>query len=190
MSTNVKKIVLIVLCIAAGSGGAYYYQNSCCKKECTRSVETIAGDCSENGCSNNVSLEETPEVGIIEEIKDAIMNVTDSGIKYTITTPAPEGAQSPKVGKDVVVHYTGWLYEDGQKGTKFDSSVDRGEPFKFKVGVGYVIAGWDESVLDMKKGEKREVIIPSDLAYGVRGAGRVIPSNATLLFEIELLDFA
>jgi peptidylprolyl isomerase len=85
------------------------------------------------------------------------------------------------------MHYTGWLWEDGAKGKKFDSSVDRGEPFEFVIGVGQVIKGWDEGVMSMKTGGKRELLIPPHLGYGSRGAGRVIPPNATLLFEVELL---
>ena len=98
--------------------------------------------------------------------------------------PAP----GPETGQRVVVHYTGWLYEDGERGAKFDSSVDRGQPFQFLIGVGQVIAGWDEGVASMKPGGKRTLIIPPALAYGSRGAGSVIPPNATLMFDVELLE--
>ncbi len=94
---------------------------------------------------------------------------------------------SPKRGQTCVMHYTGWLYENGIKGKKFDSSVDRNEPFEFPIGAGRVIAGWDEGVASMKVGGKRNLIIPPQLGYGARGAGGVIPPNATLLFEVELL---
>ena len=95
---------------------------------------------------------------------------------------------SPKTGQTCVMHYTGWLYNNGQKGAKFDSSVDRGQPFEFPIGVGRVIKGWDEGVSTMKVGGKRTLIIPPDLGYGARGAGGAIPPNATLIFEVELLD--
>jgi peptidylprolyl isomerase len=94
---------------------------------------------------------------------------------------------SPTRGQNCSVHYTGWLWQDGQPGKKFDSSVDRGRPFKFPVGLGHVIRGWDEGVTTMKVGGKRLLLIPPDLAYGAGGAGGVIPPNATLLFEVELL---
>jgi FKBP-type peptidyl-prolyl cis-trans isomerase len=87
----------------------------------------------------------------------------------------------------VSVHYTGWLDENGKAGTKFDSSKDRGEPFDFNLGARQVIRGWDEGVAGMKVGGVRTLMIPPDLGYGARGAGGVIPPNATLIFEVELL---
>lgn len=95
---------------------------------------------------------------------------------------------SPKLGATCVMHYTGWLYENGRKGKKFDSSLDRGEPFEFKIGLGQVIAGWDKGIATMKVGGKRTLIIPPNLAYGPSGAGNAVPPNATLIFEVELLD--
>ena len=94
---------------------------------------------------------------------------------------------TPKAGQTVVVHYTGWLYEGGKRGKKFDSSVDRGQPFEFPLGMHRVIGGWDEGVATMKVGGKRTLIIPPSLGYGSSGAGGVIPPNATLLFDVKLL---
>jgi peptidylprolyl isomerase len=94
---------------------------------------------------------------------------------------------SPKLGLICVVHYTGWLYQNGVKGKKFDSSVDRGEPLEFPIGQRRVIAGWDQGIASMKVGGKRTLIIPPQLAYGPAGAGGLIPPNATLIFEVELL---
>ena len=114
------------------------------------------------------------------------MSELPSGLKYTDTTVGT-GAEATS-GKRVSVHYTGWLYENGQKGKKFDSSLDRGQPFAFPLGGGQVIRGWDEGVAGMKVGGKRTLIIPPELGYGARGAGGVIPPNATLTFDVELLN--
>jgi FKBP-type peptidyl-prolyl cis-trans isomerase FkpA len=110
---------------------------------------------------------------------------TPSGLQI-IDTKIGTGP-SPHTGQICVMHYTGWLYENGKKGAKFDSSVDRGQPFEFPLGTHRVIAGWDEGVATMKVGGKRTLIISPDLGYGTRGAGGVIPPNATLIFDVELL---
>ena len=113
------------------------------------------------------------------------LTTTPSGLKYKdeVVGTGPE----PKAGQIVNVHYTGWLDQNGQKGTKFDSSRDRGQPFSFTLGRGQVIAGWDQGVATMKMGARRTLVIPPELGYGARGAGGVIPTNATLIFEVELL---
>ncbi len=113
---------------------------------------------------------------------------TPSGLSYIITHQAPESAQKPEPGDIVNVHYTGWLDENGNPGRMFDSSVERGEPLTFPIGVGYVIKGWDEAVLDMKIGEKRRIFIPSNLGYGARGAGAAIPPHANLIFDVDLIS--
>jgi FKBP-type peptidyl-prolyl cis-trans isomerase FkpA len=113
------------------------------------------------------------------------MSELPSGLKYTDTTVGT-GTEATK-GKKVSVHYTGWLYNNATKGAKFDSSLDRGQPFAFALGAGQVIRGWDEGVAGMKIGGKRTLIIPPDLGYGARGAGGAIPPNATLMFDVELL---
>ncbi len=116
------------------------------------------------------------------------MNETPSGLKYEDSVVGT-GA-SPQKGQKCKMHYTGWLYVNGAKGSKFDSSLDRGEPFEFPLGMGRVIKGWDEGVASMQVGGKRTLVIPPALGYGDRGAAGVIPGGATLLFEVELLGVA
>lgn len=113
------------------------------------------------------------------------MQTTASGLQYEDTVPGT-GAEA-QAGNHVRVHYTGWLYNNGVKGAKFDSSKDRNDPFEFGLGAGMVIKGWDEGVQGMKVGGTRVLVIPAQLGYGARGAGGVIPPNATLMFEVELL---
>lgn len=110
---------------------------------------------------------------------------TASGLQITDTVVGT--GENPKRGQTCVMHYTGWLYVNGMKGKKFDSSVDRGEPFEFPIGTGQVIRGWDEGIATMKVGGKRTLIIPPALGYGERGAAGVIPPHATLMFDVELL---
>ena len=110
---------------------------------------------------------------------------TDSGLSY-IDTKAGTGPAA-KAGQSAPVHYTGWIYENGVKGSKFDSSRERDQTFSFPLGTGRVIRGWDEGIAGMRKGGQRTLIIPPNLAYGAAGAGGVIPPNATLLFEVELI---
>jgi FKBP-type peptidyl-prolyl cis-trans isomerase len=113
------------------------------------------------------------------------MITTPSGLQYEDTV-AGSGATA-EAGQNVQVHYTGWLFENGERGSKFDSSKDRGTPVRFKLGAGNVIGGWDEGVQGMQVGGTRLLTIPPELGYGARGAGGVIPPNATLQFEVELL---
>ena len=113
------------------------------------------------------------------------LTTTASGLQYEDTVIG-EGAEATK-GQNVSVHYTGWLYNNGEQGAKFDSSRDRNDAFAFSLGAGMVIKGWDEGVQGMKEGGQRTLIIPASIGYGARGAGGVIPPNATLKFEVELL---
>ena len=138
-----------------------------------------------------LTLALTPAVALAQESaengdKGNSMTKTESGLMYE-DQKLGEGS-SPQTGQTCVMHYTGWLWENGAKGKKFDSSVDRGTPFEFKIGVGQVIKGWDEGISTMKVGGKRTLVIPSSLAYGDRGFPGAIPPKATLMFEVELLD--
>jgi peptidylprolyl isomerase len=124
------------------------------------------------------------DIAKLEQVKLMDTITTKSGLQYA-EIHVGTGA-TPKIGQRVTVHYTGVL----ENGVKFDSSVDRDEPFSFKIGVGQVIEGWDEGVLTMQQGGKRRLIIPSNLAYGPRGIAGAIPPNATLIFDVELLKIS
>jgi FKBP-type peptidyl-prolyl cis-trans isomerase FkpA len=136
-----------------------------------------------NACqaeSNNVNDDNKETTRMTQNITELVKNDTVIG----------EGREA-EPGFMVSVHYTGWLYDENapeHKGEKFDSSVDRGQPFEFALGAGQVIQGWDQGFAGMKIGGKRTLIIPSEMGYGKRGAGGVIPPNATLVFDVELLD--
>ena len=118
----------------------------------------------------------------------ALDNKTLTASGLTIIDNKVGSGASPKIGQTAVVHYTGWLYQDGKKGKQFDSSRTRGEPFEFPLGQGKVIPGWDEGVETMKVGGRRTLIVPPQLGYGAAGAGGSIPPNSTLLFDVGLLD--
>jgi len=132
----------------------------------------------ENNVDKNNNIQQEGNIKMANE-------KTNSGLEYQILNPG--AGESPKAGQKVTVHYTGWLSDNGNTGPKFDSSVDRGVPFSFKIGAGEVIKGWDEGVMLMKVGEKRRLIIPAHLAYGSSSIGGVIPANATLIFDVELI---
>ena len=135
----------------------------------------------------DVAIGQAPEKGVAQ--MPSKMDATVTQLQKIDVKPGT-GPEATK-GKTVVVHYTGWLYDplaQGQKGAQFDSSRSRPEPFSFVLGAGKVIRGWDEGVAGMKVGGQRTLIIPPDMAYGSRGAGGVIPPNATLMFDVELLD--
>lgn len=118
---------------------------------------------------------------------DSTLTTLPSGIKYEDHIVGT--GEIPQKGQMVTVHYTGWLDDNGQKGRKFDSSRDRGEPFTFKLGVGQVISGWDIGVSTMQVGGQRTLVLPAEHGYGQRGAGAVIPPGATLIFDVELISF-
>jgi peptidylprolyl isomerase len=136
--------------------------------------------------ATTLSLVATGVTAMSEAANAQPVTTTPSGLKI-IDLKVGTGP-SPKPGQTCVMNYTGWLYENGNKGKKFDSSLDRNQPFSFPIGQHQVIAGWDEGVATMKVGGKRTLIIPSELGYGARGAGGVIPPNATLIFDVELLS--
>jgi peptidylprolyl isomerase len=135
--------------------------------------------------ATTLSVAATGVIAMSEAADAQPVTTTPSGLKI-IDVKVGTGP-SPKPGQTCVMNYTGWLYENGKKGNKFDSSLDRNQPFSFPIGQHQVIAGWDEGVATMKVGGKRTLIIPPELGYGARGAGGVIPPNATLIFDVELL---
>jgi FKBP-type peptidyl-prolyl cis-trans isomerase len=139
------------------------------------------GEQSSSGGTSNSSASST-DTSAPTKVDEAAFKTTPSGLKYAVIKEGT-GAEA-KQGDGVKVHYTGWLKDGGKK---FDSSVDKGEPFGFSVGVGQVIPGWDEGVKGMKVGEKRQLVIPAKLGYGDVGAGPDIPGGATLVFDVELL---
>jgi peptidylprolyl isomerase len=133
-----------------------------------------------------LSVAATGVIAMSEAANAQPVTTTPSGLKI-IDVKVGTGP-APKPGQTCVMNYTGWLYENGKKGAKFDSSLDRNQPFSFPIGQHQVIAGWDEGVATMKVGGKRTLIIPPELGYGSRGAGGVTPPNATLMFDVELLS--
>ncbi len=178
-----KKVIITTLTLTASLG------LSSCLNTAPSEEKTEAKTVASTENPGGETREETT-LAEAEEIKQQeiaqMTEITPSGLQYEILTQAEGDAASPQTGRRVNVHYTGWLTD----GTKFDSSVDRGQPFSFILGVGQVIKGWDEGVASMKVGEKRKLTIPAELAYGSRGAGSMIPPNATLVFEVELLGIA
>ena len=160
-----------------------------CAKPATDTTDTSTTTSPDTGAATSVANDTTPAEALVPTDGGSVdtfsmpanPQTTASGLKYSIDLPGT-GAQ-PQPGQTVSVHYTGWLPD----GTKFDSSRDRGAPLEFPLGQGRVIKGWDEGIGLMKVGEKRTLVIPPDLAYGSRGAGGVIPPNATLVFKVELV---
>jgi peptidylprolyl isomerase len=136
--------------------------------------------------ATTLSVVATGVIAMSEASDAQPVTTTPSGLK--IIDLKVGAGPSPKPGQTCVMNYTGWLYENGNKGKKFDSSLDRNQPFSFPIGQHQVIAGWDEGVATMKVGGKRTLIIPPELGYGARGAGGIIPPNATLIFDVELLS--
>ena len=176
MSKYVKILAIANLCLI---NPMLYAGNQAKNTPAANPTKTMNGS---NASTNNTNQTTT------NTKKDQKMNPIvkkDSGLSYQVLTPST--GTKPKVGQTVTVHYSGYLNNNGELGKKFDSSVDRGTPFSTKIGVGYVIAGWDEGLLDMQVGEKRRLYIPAKLGYGARGAGAAIPPNADLIFDVELL---
>jgi FKBP-type peptidyl-prolyl cis-trans isomerase len=150
-------------------------------------LTVIAAACAKNQTGAATSATQTPATATAPAAQPAASaaRVTPSGLQIQDLVVG-EGAEAA-AGQNAKVHYTGWFLQDGKRGAKFDSSLDRGQPFVFPLGAGRVIKGWDEGVQGMKVGGKRLLTIPPELGYGARGAGGVIPPNATLQFEVEYL---
>lgn len=163
-----------VLAVTAGCGGDQGSTGSSSTEGTTANSGTTSNNTSTSASSSDTSAP--------TKVDDSAYKTTPSGLKYAVIKDG-SGAEA-KDGDLVKVHYTGWLKDGGKK---FDSSVDRGEPFEFPLGAGQVIKGWDEGVKGMKVGEKRQLIIPANLGYGDTGAGQDIPPGATLVFDVELL---
>jgi len=143
-----------------------------------------------SGCSQQ---DTSPDTATVAASETAVIQTEQSaGVTELQVTDVVKGeGATANAGQDVVVHYTGWLYQPGEpdnKGKKFDSSLDRGQPFVFPLGGGRVIQGWDQGVAGMQVGGKRVLVIPPEMGYGATGAGGVIPPNATLIFEVDLLE--
>lgn len=169
------------------------WDKGCCHGSKHCQTETPVNTTTTNVPEEQNEANEAVEVQAVQpDTKETMKRTTlPSGLAYEILTEAPADAKKPTKGQTVIVHYTGWLADENGNADltkKFDSSVDRGTPFSFAIGTNRVIKGWDEGVIDMKVGEKRRLIIPSELGYGARGAGAVIPGGATLVFDVELLD--
>lgn len=173
-----RKVITCSASSSSSQGGVQHNRMAFLNRAGLAAVATVA------------AVTSTPVVVNAEEDDDGVKVgeevTTDSGLKYTVTV-AGKGAK-PAAGNMVKAHYTGWLKGFGdEESVKFDSSRDRGRPFSFKVGTGQVIKAWDEAMLDMRIGERRQIVVPPQLGYGSRGAGGVIPPNATLYFDVELL---
>lgn len=169
---HIKKMYLIILFIFIGISIYKYYNSQ--KIYYTKQTGKVA----------EYPMNTTQKTGA----KTGTEITTPSGLRYTILQHGADDAKVIASGDIAVVHYTGFLENNGELGKKFDSSVDRGEPFSFVIDAGMVIAGWDEGVRGMRIGEQRRLIIPSKLGYGSRGIPGTIPGNATLIFDVELLD--
>ncbi len=178
--------------VAVGFLVASFSMPACCNKLTKEpSVKEVVDKIQEKKVDDNklksTAVEISKEASTVSENTAAKKETLPSGLSFIIVKAAAADAKAPTKGSKIEVHYTGWLDKNGALGNKFDSSVDRGFPFKFNVGVGQVIAGWDEGVMLMKVGEKRRFFIPSKLGYGAYGAGNVIPPNADLIFDVEVL---